>query len=132
MRMSDWSSDVCSSDLSFDAYASKVLDPDGAAPLDPCGCTVSGSYRRPQGVVMPRPIRASAAIDWLANQNPLSVVEWADPVVEAAGHPVRSVYVETLWLPTLWPTAMWLLWRMSAWLEARLAEHTSELQSLSR
>src|SRR3546814_10943070 len=77
------------SEPSFDAYASKVLDPDGAAPLDPCGCTVSGSYRRPQGVVMPRPIRASAAIDWLANQNPLSVVEWADPVVEAAGHPVQ-------------------------------------------
>src|SRR3546814_3891300 len=100
MRISDWSSDVCSSDL-----------PDGAAPLDPCGCTVSGSYRRPQGVVMPRPIRASAAIDWLANQNPLSVVEWADPVVEAAGHPVRSVYVETFWLPTLGPTAMWLLRR---------------------
>src|SRR3546814_10181762 len=53
------------SEPSFDAYASKVLDPDGAAPLDPCGCTVSGSYRRPQGVVMPRPIRASAALDWL-------------------------------------------------------------------
>ncbi|HEY9557939.1 MAG TPA: hypothetical protein VIR58_14470 [Acidimicrobiales bacterium] len=81
---------------------------------------------------MPRPIRASAAIDWLANQNPLSVVEWADPVVEAAGHPVRSVYVETFWLPTLGPTAMWLLRRLSAWLEATPDGISVELPELAQ
>src|SRR3546814_20896638 len=81
---------------------------------------------------MPRPIRASAAIDWLANQNPLSVVEWADPVVEAAGHPVRSVYVETFWLPTLGPTAMWLLRRLSAWLEAKPDGISVELPELAQ
>jgi hypothetical protein len=81
---------------------------------------------------MPRPIRASAAVDWLANQNPLSVVEWADPVVEAAGHPVRSVYVETFWLPTLGPTAMWLLRRLSAWLEATPDGISVELPELAQ
>src|SRR3546814_6418676 len=80
---------------------------------------------------MPRPIRASAAIDWLANQNPLSVVEWADPVVEAAGHPERSVYVETFWLPPLGPTAMWLLRRLSAWLEATPDGISVELPALA-
>ena len=81
---------------------------------------------------MPRPIRASAAVDWLANQNPLSVVEWADPVVEAAGHPIRSVYVETFWLPTLGPTAMWLLRRLSAWLEATPDGISVELPELAQ
>lgn len=67
---------------------------------------------------MPRPLRGTAAIDWLVGRNPLTIAAWHDPVVEAAGHHVRSVYVETYWLPTLGPSATWLLRRLACWLEA--------------
>lgn len=114
-------------DLVVDAYASKESDADQHEPLDPCGCQVSGVYRHSQGVAVPRPLRGSAAIDWLANRNPLTVASWDDPVVEAAGHHVRSVYVETFWLPTLGPSATWVLRRLACWLEAATAPVSVEL-----
>jgi hypothetical protein len=81
-------------DLGVDAYASKLLVAEADESLDPCGCQVSGVYGHSQGVAVPRPLRGSAAIDWLANRNPLTVTSWDDPVVAAAGHHVRSIYVE--------------------------------------
>ena len=80
---------------------------------------------------MPRPLRGSAAIDWLATRNPLTVITWDDPVVEAAGHHVRSVYVETFWLPTLGPSATWVLRRLACWLEAATAPITVDLSDLA-
>ena len=118
-------------DLGVDAYASKVLGPFDDEALDPCGCQVSGDYRHSQGVAVPRPLRGSAAIDWLANRNPLTVTSWDDPVVEAAGHHVRSVYVETFWLPALGPSATWVLRRLACWLEAATAPVSVELGDLA-
>jgi hypothetical protein len=80
---------------------------------------------------VPRPLRGSAAIDWLATRNPLTVTTWDDPVVEAAGHHVRSVYVETFWLPTLGPSATWVLRRLACWLEAATAPITVDLSDLA-
>jgi hypothetical protein len=118
-------------DLGIDAYASKISGPEGDEVLDPCGCGVSVSYVHSQGVAEPRPLRGSAAIDWLATRNPLTVTTWDDPVVEAAGHHVRSVYVETFWLPTLGPSATWVLRRLACWLEAATAPITVDLSDLA-
>jgi hypothetical protein len=59
------------------------------------------------------------------------VTSWDDPVVEAAGHHVRSVYVETFWLPTLGPSATWVLRRLACWLEAATAPVSVELGDLA-
>jgi hypothetical protein len=66
---------------------------------------------------VPRPCASSAAIDWLVGRERVSVTAWADPVIEAHGHPARGVYVETFWLPYLGPSATWALRRFAAWLE---------------
>lgn len=117
--------------LSVGAYASKVSRPGSDEALDPCGCQVSGVYRHSQGVAVPRPLRGSAAIDWLANRSPLIVTSWDDPVVEEAGHHVRSVYVETFWLPTLGPSATWVLRRLACWLEAATVPLSVDLGDLA-
>ncbi len=39
----------------------------------------------------------------------LTISRWADPVLEAAGMPVTSRYVEVFWLPVLGPSAIWML-----------------------
>lgn len=80
---------------------------------------------------MPRPLRGSAAISWLDGRDPLLITSWEDPVVEAAGHPVRSVYVETCWLPTLGPSATWLLRRLASWLEGATGPVSVELGELA-
>lgn len=46
------------------------------------------------------------------------VCRWHDPLVEELGHPMASEYVETFYLSTYGPTALWL-----ARLLARAAEH---------
>jgi hypothetical protein len=118
-------------DLGVDTYASKDLGPEDHELLDPCGCGVSVSYAHSQGVAVPRPFRGSAAIDWLADRNPLTVTSWDDPVVEAAGHHVRSVYVETFWLPTLGPSATWVLRRLASWLEAATTSVSVDVSDLA-
>jgi hypothetical protein len=42
---------------------------------------------------------------------------WPDQVIDALGYDVHSRYVELFWLPTLGPTATWLLRRLVAGLE---------------
>lgn len=46
--------------------------------------------------------------------DPLLVVPWPDPVVDALGFDPRSAYVERFWLPVLGPTSTWLLRRLAA------------------
>lgn len=55
--------------------------------------------------------------DWIAEHDPLAVVQLIDPVVDALGHDARSVYAETYWTSALGPTSVMLLRRISAWLE---------------
>jgi hypothetical protein len=43
------------------------------------------------------------------------VHRWADPVVEAVGFPVNSIYTETVLLPIVGPSAMLCLRRLAAW-----------------
>jgi hypothetical protein len=45
------------------------------------------------------------------------VVPWADPLIDRAGHEVRSQYVELFWLNVLGPTATWALRRLVAGLD---------------
>ena len=118
-------------DLGVDAYASTEPGQFDDEVLDPCGCRMSVSYGHSQGEAVPRPLRASAAIDWLVERNPLTITTWNDPVIEAVGHHVRSVYVETFWLPTLGPSATWLIRRLACWLEADRACATVELPELA-
>lgn len=42
----------------------------------------------------------------------ITVTPWVDPLVDEGGHDPRSAYVERFWLPTLGPTACWLLRRI--------------------
>jgi len=39
----------------------------------------------------------------------LTIVPWADPIVDVIGYDPRTRYAETFWLPTLGPTALLLL-----------------------
>jgi len=39
----------------------------------------------------------------------IRVVPWADPVIDTLGHDPRAPYPERFWLPTLGPTALFLL-----------------------
>jgi hypothetical protein len=47
----------------------------------------------------------------------LAVEAWPDPVIDAVGHDVRSLYVERYWLGMLGPSATWLLRRLVSGLE---------------
>jgi hypothetical protein len=47
----------------------------------------------------------------------LTVVPWADPIVDEAGFDPRSRYVELFWLGVLGPTATWLIRRLAAGLD---------------
>ena len=47
----------------------------------------------------------------------LRVEPWADPVIDAVGHDVRSLYVERFWLGVLGPSSTWLLRRLVAGLD---------------
>jgi hypothetical protein len=47
----------------------------------------------------------------------LAVEVWPDPVIDAVGHDVRSLYVERFWLGVLGPSATWLLRRLVSGLE---------------
>jgi hypothetical protein len=58
-------------------------------------------------------MNTAEAQQWAAARNVLLVVRWEDPVVEALGHDVRSLYAETFWLPVIGPSALWMLRRLS-------------------
>ena len=47
----------------------------------------------------------------------LTVVTWADPVLDQLGHDPRSAYVERFWLPILGPSCLLLVRRLAAELE---------------
>src|SRR5688572_32541964 len=47
----------------------------------------------------------------------LTVQPWPDPVIDAVGHSVHSLYVERFWLGLLGPSSTWLLRRLVARLD---------------
>jgi len=47
----------------------------------------------------------------------VAVKPWKDPYLDATGFDPRSGYVETYWLPTLGPTATWILRRIACQFE---------------
>lgn len=105
------------SEPAVDACASTEPGPFDDDGLDIRLPPMSVSYGQSPPNALPRPLRGSATIDWLADRNPLRIIIWEDPVVEAAGHHVLSPYVETFWLPSLGPSATWMLRRLVGWLE---------------
>lgn len=54
---------------------------------------------------------------WLVEHDPVPVVAFDDPVVEAFGHDPRSGYAEAYWLAILGPSALWALRRLNARLD---------------
>jgi hypothetical protein len=62
----------------------------------------------------------------------LYVTPWFDPLSDAAGHDVRSVYVERFWLPVLGPTSTWVLRRLAEGLEHHRAGYRVDLGLLAR
>jgi hypothetical protein len=48
----------------------------------------------------------------------LTIRPWPDDVIDALGHDPRSAYVERFWLGVLGPSAIWLLRRLAAGLDA--------------
>src|SRR3954469_10018177 len=48
----------------------------------------------------------------------LTIRPWPDEVIDALGHDPRSAYVERFWLGVLGPSAIWLLRRLGAGLDA--------------
>ncbi|HSH60416.1 MAG TPA: hypothetical protein VK988_12420 [Acidimicrobiales bacterium] len=61
----------------------------------------------------------AAPMRWIAEHDPLQVVQLTDPVIDALGHDARSIYVETYWTPVLGPTSLILLRRIAGWLETK-------------
>jgi hypothetical protein len=53
----------------------------------------------------------------LSSLDPVNVLPWNDPLVEAVGHDPRSAYVELFWLGILGPSTTWLLRRLAAGFE---------------
>src|SRR5437868_13925243 len=51
----------------------------------------------------------------------LTIRPWPDDVIDALGHDPRSAYVERFWLGVLGPSAIWLLRRLAAGLDAEPA-----------
>ena len=62
----------------------------------------------------------------------LTVRPWPDPVIDAVGHDPRSAYVERFWLGVLGPSAVWLLRRLAADLEASPAGFDLDLHVVAR
>lgn len=62
----------------------------------------------------------------------LSIVAWADPVIDSLGHDPRSHYVETFWLGILGPSTTWLLRRIAAGLEAAPEGYQLDLAETAR
>jgi hypothetical protein len=57
---------------------------------------------------------------------------WSDPVVEALGFPVNSIYTETVLLPILGPSATLCLRRLSAWVAISPDGSTVDTTQLAR
>lgn len=51
----------------------------------------------------------------------ITLSAWDDPAAKRWGHDMRSVYVETYWLPILGPTSVWLARRLAMVVQA--ADH---------
>jgi hypothetical protein len=64
--------------------------------------------------------------------NPFTITAWNDPLVEEQGHHPLSVYVELFWLPTLGPTATWLLRRSAIYLLSPGDDFTVDFDWLAR
>jgi hypothetical protein len=62
----------------------------------------------------------------------LHVTSWADPPAAEPNYPVRSPYVEFFWMPLIGPSAMFLLWRLDAYLDNEPDGHTFDLDELGR
>ncbi len=62
----------------------------------------------------------------------LTVRPWPDAVIDALGHDPRSLYVERFWLGVLGPSAIWLLRRLAADLEANPAGYDLDLLDTAR
>lgn len=62
----------------------------------------------------------------------LTVRPWPDDVIDVLGHDPRSAYVERFWLGVLGPSAIWLLRRLAAGLEASPAGYDLPLGDTAR
>ncbi|MSO59843.1 MAG: hypothetical protein EXQ63_05915 [Ilumatobacteraceae bacterium] len=61
----------------------------------------------------------------------LHIVPWRDELVESLGHEIRGPYVEHFWLPTLGPTATWILRRCADLFDAFPQGTTIELADMA-
>lgn len=61
---------------------------------------------------------AKAAPDGDTPAEELTIVPWADPVIDELGHDPRSAYVEQFWLGVIGPSTTWLLRHLANGLEA--------------
>lgn len=43
----------------------------------------------------------------------VTILPWADPLIDRAGHDPRSVYAERYWLSVIGPTAGWIMRRLA-------------------
>lgn len=62
----------------------------------------------------------------------LTVRPWPDELIDQLGHDPRSAYVERFWLGVLGPSAIWLLRRLAAGLEAQPAGFELSLGDTAR
>src|SRR3546814_3579538 len=131
MRISDWSSDVCSSDLSVTVV--RITAP-ASAGSNPMRLTVSGTSTPPSAVeqkliVNAEPITSDSGRSRYQIQTITPSSEPSDrPFIIATRTSFHSS-VRALELP-IWPSARPRIISVSTWV--RSEEHTSELQSLMR
>lgn len=62
----------------------------------------------------------------------LAIRPWPDEVIDVLGHDPRSAYVERFWLGVLGPSAIWLLRRLAAGLEASPAGFDLPLEDTAK
>jgi hypothetical protein len=63
--------------------------------------------------------------------NPITITAWNDPPSNGPGHHSLSVYVELFWLPTLGPSATWLLRRSAVFLLGSTEDFTLDFDWLA-
>jgi hypothetical protein len=60
----------------------------------------------------------------------LRITAWPDPVIDSLGFDPASGYVELCWLPTLGPSAVWAIRRLTAGLRANPDGYTIQVADL--
>lgn len=113
------------SGTAFDTYVSTIT----LLTVTPIRLNMHRSTEAMMSATAPHPTDTST---WVAQHDPLPIVAWRDPVIDAAGFDPRSDYVETYWLAVLGPSCILAGRRFADWLETCPSGIEIALEDLAR